>query len=241
MLDNDSVTGTAFCVSKKELLSVFKDCTHKEIELLIKKEDYRLVFYLRGGNENQRRKAFDFIVKKFGSGCIRQGVILPAELAFAALRKANQKLVVAESCTGGLLATLLTDIPGSSQIFWGGFIVYSNEAKQELLGVKPDLLKTKGAVSREVTTALAVSAMKKTHSDISVAVSGIAGPEGGTPQKPVGTVWICVKGKQNGQICLKYGFSGSRHEVRCKTASVAFLLIESLILGGDYLDYSKNW
>ncbi len=241
MLCNDSLVGSAFCISEQDLLSEFKDYTHKEIELQIIKENQRLLFFLKGGSKKQRQEAFDYIVKKLGAGRIRQGVIMPAELAFAALQKTRKLLVVAESCTGGMLAKLLTDIPGSSQVFWGGFIVYSNAAKQELLGVNPKVLKSKGAVSQEVTAALAASALTRACSDVSVAVSGIAGPDGGTSRKPVGTVWICIMDKIKGQICLKYQFTGSRDEVRCKTAAAAFLLIESLILGVDYLDYYKNW
>ncbi|MBN1797862.1 MAG: nicotinamide-nucleotide amidohydrolase family protein [Spirochaetales bacterium] len=238
---NDSMAGTAFCISERDLSSVYHDYAHKEINLQIQHENCRLLFFLTGGKNKQRQEAFAYIVKKLGAGRIRQGRILPAELAFTALQKTNKKLVTAESCTGGLLTKLLTDIPGSSRVFWGGFIVYSDTAKQSLLGVSPKLIQSRGAVSKEVTTALAASALTKAGCDVSVAVSGIAGPDGGTRRKPVGTVWICIIEKKKTQICLKYQFSGSREQVRYKTATAVFLLIESLILGIDYLDYYSNW
>lgn len=106
------------------------------------------------------------------------------------LAKKQYKIVTAESCTGGLLAQLLTDLPGSSAWFERGFVTYSNESKQELLGVKEELLLQFGAVSQEVVESMALGALKNSHADLSVAISGIAGPGGGTKEKPVGTVWI---------------------------------------------------
>ena len=119
---------------------------------------------------------------------------LPAELidlarkVVDANRAAGLKVSVAESCTGGLVATALTEIPGSSDVFEAAFVTYSNEAKVDLLGVSQDVLETFGAVSVAVAWGMAQSALKRSKADVAVALTGIAGPGGGTPSKPVGTV-----------------------------------------------------
>ena len=106
------------------------------------------------------------------------------------LREKKLKLATAESCTGGLVADRITNIPGSSEYFYGGIIAYSYEAKVDLLNVSWDTLQTYGAVSREVVLEMAKGARKVLEADIAVSVSGVAGPDGGTPEKPVGTTWI---------------------------------------------------
>ncbi|MDZ7797220.1 MAG: CinA family nicotinamide mononucleotide deamidase-related protein [Candidatus Marinimicrobia bacterium] len=116
-------------------------------------------------------------------------------LASCVVRMCREKqisLASAESCTGGLIGDMITDIPGASDIYKQGYIVYSNEAKNQLLGVDPGLIKKYGAVSRECVTAMAEGLRKVSNCDIAVAVSGIAGPSGGSSEKPVGTVWIAV-------------------------------------------------
>ena len=125
------------------------------------------------------------------------------------LKEEKLTLALAESCTGGKLASLITAIPGCSSYFKGGIVCYSNEIKQEVLGVDSSLLAKYGAVSQPVVEAMAAGAYRTFHADCIVAVSGIAGPDGGTPEKPVGTVWIAVsyKGKVQSQL---YHFSQSR-------------------------------
>ena len=103
-------------------------------------------------------------------------------------RAAGRRIVLAESCTGGLVASALTEIAGSSDVLECSFVTYSNEAKQQLLGVNPDLLETFGAVSIAVAWAMAQGAITKSRADVAVAISGIAGPGGGSDKKPVGTV-----------------------------------------------------
>jgi nicotinamide-nucleotide amidase len=106
------------------------------------------------------------------------------------LRAKHLKIACAESCTGGMIACLLTDLPGSSEWFERGFVTYSNLAKQEMLAVSPELIKTYGAVSKQVAEAMALGALSHSAADISIAVTGIAGPSGGSAKKPVGTLWI---------------------------------------------------
>ena len=123
---------------------------------------------------------------------------LPSELVELAARviaenlAAGRIVAVAESCTGGLVGSALTEIAGSSRVFDRGFITYSNEAKHEMLGVSPDLIDTFGAVSIAVAWAMADGALKRSKADVAVAITGVAGPDGGTPNKPVGTVVFAV-------------------------------------------------
>ena len=120
--------------------------------------------------------------------------ILPEELVAAARRvveanhAAGRRIAVAESCTGGLVAAALTEIPGSSDVFGCGYVTYSNEAKQKLLGVSGDVLETFGAVSIAVAWSMAQGALRGSDADVAVAITGVAGPGGGSERKPVGTV-----------------------------------------------------
>jgi nicotinamide-nucleotide amidase len=241
MLDRNTFTGTAFCITEEDLRSVFAGFHEPGINLRIKHEKNRLIFEIIGEKTIQQQNAFEYLAEACGVSRIRQGKAEPAQLAFLALRRAGARLVTAESCTGGLIAKLITDIPGSSEVFWGGFTVYSDEAKQKMLLIDSALLAEAGAVSAEVVKALAEGALRVAGTDFSLAVSGIAGPGGGSVRKPVGTVWLCVTDKTGKAVCLEYHFSGSREDVRYKTATCAFLILEALIIGGDYLDYSKNW
>ena len=131
-------------------------------------------------------------------------------------------LVTAESCTGGWIAKALTDIPGSSQWFDRGFVTYSNAAKHQLLGVPEDLLERHGAVSEAVVRAMTEGALRHAEARIAVAVSGIAGPDGGTPDKPVGTVWIAWGASETDQVVARrYAFDGDRERVRRQAVATA--------------------
>lgn len=138
-------------------------------------------------------------------------------------------LSVAESCTGGSVAARLTSIPGSSQYFLGSIVAYSNRLKTDLLGVSSKLLEEKGAVNEEVVTALLKGVLEKTGSDYGAAVSGIAGPTGGTPEKPVGTVWCAVGKKGSLPFIWKLQAYGNRDMIitRSVNALLAQLLIET--------------
>lgn len=142
----------------------------------------------------------------------------------------KNKLIVstAESCTGGWIAKTLTDIPGSSASFERGFVTYSNDAKQDMLGVNPQTLETSGAVSEQTVTEMAQGALKNSQASIAMAVSGIAGPSGGTVDKPVGTVWFAwSKEGQATRTQLRH-FEGDRESVRHQSVRQAILgLIQS--------------
>ncbi|WP_319470841.1 CinA family protein [uncultured Pseudodesulfovibrio sp.] len=136
------------------------------------------------------------------------------------LRVHDNFLATAESCTGGLLASTLTDCPGSSEWYNGSVIAYSNDVKTRLLGVKPEILEQHGAVSEAVVLAMAEGVLKTVGANVSVAVSGIAGPSGGTPDKPVGTVWMAWAWPSGSRARL-YNFSGDRTSVKEQTVMAA--------------------
>lgn len=130
-------------------------------------------------------------------------------------------LVTAESCTGGGIAEAITDIPGSSGWFDRGFVSYSNEAKRDMLGVSPQTLEREGAVSKAVVLEMAKGAIEHSQGHVSVAVSGIAGPDGGTADKPVGTVWIAWGQKLGYAEASCFHFEGDRAAVRRQTVEAA--------------------
>ncbi len=131
------------------------------------------------------------------------------------------RIVTAESCTGGWLAKSLTDTAGSSVWFERGFVTYSNAAKQEMLGVQADTLETFGAVSEETVAEMAQGALSHSHGDLSVAISGIAGPDGGTPDKPVGTVCFAWATRGASVHCQTQHFAGDREAVRRQSVCYA--------------------
>ena len=131
---------------------------------------------------------------------------------------------MAESCTGGLLAARLTDVPGSSAYFERGFVTYSNASKQELLGVPCELIAEKGAVDEEVARAMAEGARRQAGASIGVGITGIAGPDGGTPEKPVGLVWLAISGSA-GDRTRRAQFPGGRERVRFQASQAALEMI----------------
>ncbi len=142
-------------------------------------------------------------------------------------RTEKLKIATAESCTGGLVAASITEIPGSSDIFERGFITYSNEAKMELLGVSKALIKKYGAVSEQAAKAMARGALKNSNADIAVAITGIAGPSGGTIKKPVGLVFIAAARGKIVNVNIYY-LKGNREKVRKKaTLSALKMLIKA--------------
>lgn len=139
------------------------------------------------------------------------------------LKKYNLKIATAESCTGGGLAYYLTCIPGSSEWFERGFVTYSNQAKMDMLGVSANTLEQFGAVSEEVAREMAEGALKNSGADVSMATTGIAGPDGGSKDKPVGTVWIAWARNGCETKTAIFHYKGDRQQVREQTINDAFI------------------
>jgi len=146
------------------------------------------------------------------------------------LRARNARLVVAESCTGGLLSARITAVPGASSVFIGGVVAYDDVVKSGMLDVPPELLEQHGAVSEQVVSAMAEGVQRQFAVDAALAITGIAGPTGGTPEKPVGTVWLAARlGAQT--RALKRIFPGDRGEIRARSAQAALDVLRRLLAG----------
>jgi PncC family amidohydrolase len=156
---------------------------------------------------------------------------LPEFLIGNILRARGLKLVAAESCTGGLIGSRITDVAGSSEYFWGSIVAYAYEVKVSLLGVSWETLNTYGAVSHETVLAMAYGARERLKGDIAISVSGIAGPGGGTPEKPVGTTCVGLV-TPDGEWAKTFHFSGNREENKTASATAALQMLLDYLEGG---------
>lgn len=146
----------------------------------------------------------------------------------SALRAKGLTIAVAESCTGGKLGDMLTSVPGSSDYFLGGVISYSNSAKVNILRVDTEILRTDGAVSQRTALQMAEGARKCFDSDIGLSTTGVAGPGGGSSQKPVGLVFVAVSAKA-GNRCMEFRFSGAREDIKRQSAEAALALARDFL------------
>jgi nicotinamide-nucleotide amidase len=178
--------------------------------------------------EQRLRVAAELLQARGGEHVYGEGDTDLATLVLESARARSFHIAVAESCTGGLLAKRLTDTPGSSDVFRGGVVAYDNALKTSLLDVPLELIKRHGAVSEEVARAMALGAARRLDADLTAAVTGIAGPGGGTPDKPVGTVWFATA-LQGDVATLRSVIPGSRSEMRARAAQAGlYLLIRRL-------------
>jgi nicotinamide-nucleotide amidase len=228
---------TAMMVPESELEEGLTKVRRSGVTWGTRVDEDRIAFSLRGGTPDERTGVFTELGKYFGGERIRKGDVKPTELLSSALARSGKLLVTAESCTGGLLGKWMTDLPGSSKVYWGGFVVYADEAKIRLLGVERRLLDEQGAVSAEAVSAMAAGALEKSGADIGIAVSGIAGPDGGTPEKPVGTVWGAVAERGGKLSARKFFYPGYRDLIRRRTAVNCFLWAEAELLGRDFPEF----
>ena len=157
------------------------------------------------------------------------------EIVLEACRGRGWSLATAESCTGGLVAARLTSVPGSSDVFLGSVVAYSNSVKQSELGVSPALVETHGAVSAEAAAAMAAGARERLGADVAVAVTGIAGPEGGTAEKPVGLVFLHAETPEGGHG-IEFTLPGDRETIRSRATVAALHLVRRLLARNSYRD-----
>ena len=154
-------------------------------------------------------------------------VLDDAKRLINSLKVKRRTLATAESCTGGLIAAALTEIPGASEVFYGGFVTYSNDAKAQMIGVERTLIDNHGAVSEAVAHAMADGAVRTTGADLAISVTGIAGPGGGSPHKPVGLVYIAVASVFDAPRVERHTFGDAgRQEVRLASLRAALRLLE---------------
>ncbi len=164
-----------------------------------------------------------------GNTVMQQKIFQLAQQLGQQLIKRQMMMATAESCTGGGIASAITDAAGSSQWFDRGFVTYSNQAKMDMLGVKAETLKTEGAVSQETAIEMAAGCLRNSTADITVAVTGIAGPGGGSQAKPVGTVFIGLAVKGKSAVSQHYMFEGDRAAIRQQTVYQALKMVMEAI------------
>jgi len=167
---------------------------------------------------------------RVGNYIYGEGEITMEQVVAELLTEKNLKLAVAESCTGGLIGHRITNVPGSSRFFVGDLVTYSNEMKQGILGVRDETLRQHGAVSEECVIEMAAGARKRSGADVAIATSGIAGPEGGTPDRPVGTVCIALVA-DDVRVSRRYQMRGTRDWVKLLTSQVALDWLRRFALG----------
>lgn len=158
-----------------------------------------------------------------------QDLIDLAKDVLAHAKTQRKRIVTAESCTGGLISSCLTAVPGSSAAVEGGFVTYSNDSKMRLLGVPRDALASHGAVSDIVASAMAEGALAVAQADIAVSVTGIAGPDGGSKEKPVGLVFMALAQTDTDAVVKRYVFAGTRTDVRRAAVGAALELLLSTL------------
>lgn len=185
-------------------------------------------------NVNEEIEKLQSLIKKYIYGYEAYGEAPPTleRIVSDLLREKKLTIALAESCTGGHIASLFTAIAGSSEIFKGAMVPYTNTAKHELLGVETRVFETEGAVSKSCVEQMATSVRKKFKADYGIATSGIAGPSGGTADKPVGTVWIAVASEEK-TVALKFIFGDDRGRNIQMTANAALNMLRKLILKDD--------
>jgi nicotinamide-nucleotide amidase len=213
-----------------------------EITTCLRRGELEVTIRSEPGDEGKANALEEFISMRHEATLFsRDGTTVDDQVA-ELLR--GRRLAVGESCTAGLLAARVTDRPGSSGYFAGGVVAYSNEAKTELLGVPAGLIEEHGAVSEEVAVAMAEGAIARFSADIAVGLTGIAGPDGGTEEKPVGLVCFCVKSSGAGEgatepIVRSVVLPGSRPDVRDRATTVAFHLLRRMLRGEPVPDLAR--
>jgi nicotinamide-nucleotide amidase len=203
-----------------------------EITTCLRKGELEIEIRHRPGAEEEREALIDGIAKRHGHFLFsRDGTTIDEQLADLL---EGHKIATAESCTGGLLAARLTELDGASAYVQGGAVTYSNEAKTEVLGVPAEMIERHGAVSNEVAEAMADGALARFEADIAVGITGIAGPTGGTEEKPVGYVCICVKTVNGAKLARDPVIPGNRADIRERSALLGMHLVRRLLLGEDF-------
>lgn len=157
-------------------------------------------------------------------------LIQQAEELVVKLSQRNLVISLAESCTGGMVSSYITAISGASKIFDRGFVTYSNLSKSEEIFVSEEILDEYGAVSKEVANEMSLGVLRKSSANIACSITGIAGPNSDTSNKPVGLVYISVVASKNSPIVMEYNFKGNRNEVREKTVAAALILIKNYMV-----------
>jgi len=228
------ICGVGESLAESMCLDLIDGQTNPTIATYAKTGEVHIRVTAMADNEKEGRKLIKPVVKelksRFGANIYTTDQDITLEQSVVDLLRENElTLMTAESCTGGMLASRIIGVPGASEMFKEGFITYSNKAKRKYLGVKKSTLLKYGAVSENTAKEMARGGCENTKADASVGITGIAGPDGGTPEKPVGLVYIgvCVCGTT---IVKEYKFSGNRAKIRESATSAALVLLRECLL-----------
>ncbi len=203
------------------------------LTVLARPGDVKVILFDDGVGEKGLLGARDAVAAHLGDHVYASDGSSLAQAVLDACRERPLTVSCAESCTGGMVATELTDIPGASDVFIGGVVSYADSAKMSLLGVSEDVLRTQGAVSREAALAMAEGARLRLGSSLAVAVTGIAGPDGGSAEKPVGLVWFAVSSEAGTHAIERRYPATSRAAIRARSTSFALDLLRRTAIGLD--------
>jgi nicotinamide-nucleotide amidase len=193
--------------------------------------DVRILLLDEGAGETGLAEARTAVAEEVGAACYSYTGESLAESVVRVCVSAGLTLAAAESCTGGMVCSAITDVPGSSSVLLGGVVAYANSAKIELLSVPPGLLEQCGAVSERTALAMAEGARMRFGADVAVSTTGIAGPDGGTAEKPVGLVWLAVATAGGARAWEMRMSAGDRYAVRARATARALDLVRREILG----------
>lgn len=233
---------SCFLTPESRLEEVSHDCDSDEIAWGTRVQEHRISLYLNGGTKDARAKMARRIGERLGMGLLMDGDVEVPDLLADLLESKHMTMSCAESCTGGLLSKLMTDREGSSAWFWGSVVSYANEAKEQLLAVPHETIGEHGAVSRQTVGLMAEHMLRMSGTDVAIAVSGIAGPAGGSAEKPVGTLWLGFAGKGLETVSVRVQITSfGRASVRRRAAIAAILLGYFYVNGADLLDIVKTW
>ncbi len=233
---------STFLIAEAKLEELCRQVALDGIQWGTRFQDLKISLYLVGGAEERRAEMAQRLRSVVGPSLVAEGDVMPASLLTELLRFKGHTISCAESCTSGYVSKLLTDESGSSAWFWGGAATYSNDAKKKLLGVKASTLENCGAVSGECASEMAEGILAVSGTDYALSITGIAGPTGGSEEKPVGMVWVgfAAKGRATQTVKLQFT-SWGRVSIRRK-ASVAALILASKYINGDaLLDTVSKW
>lgn len=218
-------------IAESEIDNVIRNIEIPEnIRCIINAGSGRVIVKLRGKSKEKIEEISSILINSFKDNYIETNNMAENESLVMLLKSRGKTVSTAESCTGGMIAEMITDVRGSSEIFYGSVVSYDNSIKENVLSVPHNILKEHGAVSYETAKAMAEGVIGVMKTDYSVAVTGIAGPDGGSAEKPVGTVFIAVSNGKETRV-EKYLFKGDRQTVRKRTAARALFNLISFING----------
>ncbi len=241
VLRQEVLEASCFLICESGLEEACADNASEGVTWGTRAQEDKISLYIKGGSAEARTGLLKSLKDRFGDELIKEGNVDPAVSVSELLHAGGLTLSCAESLTGGFFSKRLTDIPGSSKIFYGGMVTYTDSVKSSYLGIDAGLIASAGAVSEDVAVSMAGSIRRRTGTDYGISFTGAAGPESVSDKVPVGTVWIGLSGPSFGERAFLFRFTGTRKRIRIKAVTAGFLLMEMSLNKGDSLDSQRMW